>query len=178
MKILATLPANRLYLGQWSVLDDDSVVQLGPFPADGKSDSTNAAAHGNPTRDPKQQFGDTPTGEFKGLLGSEPDTPDNRHAYGLPDESGRIPVIWLTPIEGDTDVWKRQLSEDEAAGLPVTKHVNMGLAIHTGPPNAQNQMRPTFGCIRTWQQDFAKVVPLIKALGVGATFQVSIVAKP
>ena len=178
MKILISLPENRLGYGQWSLLDDDGKIQLGLFVCYGKADSAMAAAKGNPTRDPKKQFGDTPTGEYVGSLGYVVDTPDNQHAYGLPDDSGKIPVIWLTPLPGDTDVWKRQLSEDEDAGLAVVQHVNMGLAIHTGPPNASGGLRPTFGCCRTWQKDFSLVVPVIKSLGVNATLPVSIVPKP
>ena len=169
MKILAQLPANRLILGTWSLLNDDGSTNLGPFQCDGKSDNANAAAHGNPTRDPRRQFGDTPTGDYLGTLAHVPDTPENRYGYGLPDASGGIPVIWLTPQKGDgtSDAWVRQSSE----GLSV----NMGLAIHSGPPNATGAIRPTFGCLRTSEQDFSRVVLIIATLGAGVKIPVSIV---
>lgn len=169
MKILVGLPANRWNLGQWSVLDDDDVTMMGPWAADGKSDSMAAAHHNNPERYPTRAYGDTPTGQFVGTLGSEPDTPDNRWSFGLPDETGNIPVIRLKPIEGDSDAWKRQTSEGRL--------VDMGLLIHSGPPNGASQLRPTHGCCRVWQKDLSQVVPLIKALGEGATFPVSIETK-
>jgi hypothetical protein len=166
MKIVAQLPANRLILGTWSLLNDDGSTNLGPFQCDGKSDNAAAAAHGNPTRDPRKAFGDTPTGNYIARLAHVPDTPENRYGYGLPDDSGAIPVIWLTPQEGDgtSDAWARQTSE----GLDV----NMGLAIHSGPPNGSNALRPTYGCLRTWEQDFTQVRPLVAGIG---PFPVSIV---
>lgn len=172
MKILVALPDNRFGLGQWSLLDDDEIVQLGPYAADGKADNAMAAAKGNPTRDPKKQFGDTPLGEYEGKLSFVPDTPENRRAYGLPDDSKSIPVIHLKPISGDG--LTRQQNEDKAAG----HHVEMGLLIHAGPPNAQNQLRSTHGCLRVWGKDFSLVVPVIKACGAGFVLPVSIILKP
>jgi hypothetical protein len=149
MRILVTLPSDRLLLGQWFLEDDDGVTILGPFPCDGKSDNAAAALHGNPSRDPAKPFGDTPLGEYSATLGYIYDSPDDRRSYGLPDKSGMIPVIWLKPLLGYTQAWARQTNE----GLTV----NLGLAIHTGPPNGNNELRPTHGCCRTWQQDFTPV---------------------
>ena len=151
MRILATLPSERWDIGTWALLgDDDQIISgYGTFPADGKSDNSSASAHSNPLRDPTKPFGDTPIGEYTGTLSYVPDEPQNRRSYGLPDETKSIPVIRLQPQVGDTQAWQRQTNE----GITV----NMELMIHAGPPNGNNQLRPTHGCLRTWQNDFTKV---------------------
>ena len=194
MKIIALLPTDRVHggpnkngLGSWSVFDDAGNVMFGPgvshginFACDGKSDNIAAAQHDNPDRLPSRPYGDTPCGEYIGRLGYEPDTIANRHAYGLPDTAtGAIPVIRLTPVEpaeGESDAWARQIFEDESAGLAVIQHTDMGLLVHSGPTNGAGQLRPTWGCLRTWQEAIAIVIPAIRALGNDATFPVSIQA--
>ena len=173
--IIVTLPVNRILLGSGGVFDDqasDSSKPIFSFEVDGKSDNAAAAAAGNPLRDPTKPFGDTPCGEYVASIGYEPDDAAgvNRRSYGMPDDTGKIPVIWLQPIEGApaSQAWQRQLNENTAAG----HFVDMGLALHSGPPNAQGALRPTHGCIRSRQSDQTHLLGLF--VGV-KSFKVSVI---
>lgn len=148
--IIVELPLNRWNFGFISVWADKIPRPIwGPHAADGKSDDAAARAAGNPNRDPTKAYGDTPYGEYEGHLVFLDDSPEHRHSFGDPDDSGRIPAIALTPQAGDTEVWKRQLSENATAG----HFVDMGLMIHAGALNGLGQLRPTHGCVRIFQTD-------------------------
>lgn len=157
MNIRISLPQDRTKLGTLTVWD--GLVAAGPFPCDGKSDNAAAIAANNPTRNPEQPLGDTPLGEYTGQLGSEADSAANRRSYGPADASGLIPVIWLNPQPDNSQAWRAHLNK------------RAGLAIHCGDLNGAGGLRPTHGCIRLSNDDFAA---MLAALGPGHSWQVSI----
>lgn len=159
--ILVSLPTDRTKLGTLVVHDENGVVVAGPFEADGKADNAAAIAAGNASRDPEHPMGDTPLGEYTGMLGYETDSPAARRSYGQPDASGAIPIIKLTPQPGNTQAWRAEL------------HHRSGLAIHCGDPNSMGGIRPTHGCVRLSNADF---VAMLAALN-GASWQVSVTSQ-
>ena len=161
-RIVVLLPSNRSLVGQLFVYDEDHVC-FGPVAALGKADGGEAAAHGNPSRDPAKPFGDTPTGQFIGSLRYEENTPHDLHSFGNPDWTGKIPIIHLQPLNGDSDAWRRQMFEGAA--------VDVGLAIHSGAPGGFGELRPTFGCVRVKQGDRDAILAQLAGL---PTFQVEI----
>lgn len=138
MKLSAVLPEQRIYLGQFFLLDAEGNTVFGPTPVDSKSDNGAAAAAGNPDRDPEKTFGDAPLGDFLATLSYVQNTPENVHAYGNPDATGQIPTIDLTPVEGPTQAWQAYLNG------------RRGLKIHAGHLNG-GQLAPTHGCLRLFQ---------------------------
>src|ERR1700685_2774255 len=120
MKIQVELPEDRTRPGQWHVFDDNGIRLFRPSGCLGKSDNAAAAASGNPRRDPERENGDTPLGDYQATLTYEPDTPDFRRSYGETDETGRIPVLLLEPLEGPTQAWRAHLNG------------RTGLMIHAG----------------------------------------------
>jgi hypothetical protein len=154
--ILISLPDNREQHGQLAM--DNG---FGPVPCLGKADNAEAAKQGNPLRNPERPFGDTPLGEYIGSVRYETDTPANQHSYGSPDASGKIPVVHLQPIEGDTQAWARETFE----GMK-----DMGILIHCRA-NENTILFPTHGCVRVFQKD---MTALIAALSGVASFPVSI----
>ena len=141
LRVLITLRKDRAQAGQIAIVDRDGYTSFGPVPCLGKSDNHAAKDHNNPDRDPELPFGDTPTGEYLGTVIHEPDSPHNRRSYGDPDETGRIPVILLTTIEGDTPAWRAFL------------HNRGGLELHWGPLDGFGHLRPTYGCVRSRPED-------------------------
>lgn len=173
LKILARFFKNRQMYGDIQVLRDlEPVPVWGPHSADGKSDDECAAAHGNPTRDPNEAYGDTPLGEFTGTLVYVDATAPHQRSYGKPNQTGQIPVIALEPVPGNTQAWKRQETEEEDTG----HYVDMGLRIHAGDPNGQNELRPTHGCIRVFQSDMNGLLEVLLS-GESRQWHVSIQEK-
>lgn len=113
-------------LGVW-----DSINGIGQmFRCLGESDSDTAHIHGNPTRDPLKPYGNVPTGTYRAdIIYPTPVTEATLRSYGPG------PLILLTPVSGD-----------------ALKANRPGIAIHggaTGAPMPVNDLRPTYGCIRT-----------------------------
>lgn len=65
--IHVSLPSDRTSTG-FIMLVAGGKTLAGPFRVLGKADNAMAAKKGNATRDPKQPYGDTPTGEYAGTL--------------------------------------------------------------------------------------------------------------
>ena len=105
-----------------------------------KSDNSAAMLAGNPSRDPRQKDCDTPTGWYLARVGAV-ETPE--HSYGP------YPVVHLIPTSGD--------AMDRAAAEHL-KPMQLGLAVHGGPPNDAGQLRPTHGCARVADVDQAELV--------------------
>ncbi len=154
MKIHIALPLDRSKLGFLQLLDDDGALLCGPFQVDGQSDLVAAVAAGNPSRNPEQPYGNTPTGSYDGLIDSEPDTPTNRRSYGAPDAGGCIPIIDLRPLQENSQAWRAFLNK------------RTGLLIHSGDLNGAGGLRPTHGCVRMFPCDIVALMLALKNSGV------------
>lgn len=115
----------------------------GPWECYGKSDDYMARVKGNPSRNPLIRFGDTPTGIYTPkVLAKQADT----HKYGP------HPPIELKPKSGDC------LKAEHDGG-------RSGIWDHGGALNASGKLRPTYGCIRSHDEDMAEKHRLIAEFG-------------
>ena len=124
-KIVVSLPRNRSSLGKLALIDDSGELIYGPVRAYGKADNAMAARKGNPTRDPKRPFGDTPSGGYAVRFSPAPMA--DRSTYG------QYRVGFLDPLSGDA--------------LTAEENGRTGLWLHGGTVR-DGQLRPTYGCIR------------------------------
>jgi hypothetical protein len=104
------------------------------FPILGKADNARARATGNPTRDPTKLYGDTPTGAYLAKFG----------ARASPIATyGPHPVFILDPQSGEA----KEAKDNGRAGL-------WG---HGGNTAYNGLLRPTYGCLRTYNHDQEKL---------------------
>lgn len=155
MRIQVALHKDRTQPGRFQVLADAvSTVLFGPVACLGKADNHDAALHGNPTRDPKLQFGDTPTGDYR-VAARVPHTTGetDQHTYGA------FPSLLLDPQSGDALLAKHAGRE--------------GLMIHGGAPSTTGGLRPTHGCIRLSETSQKALIDLIATASL-STITVSV----
>lgn len=144
--ILITLPKSPMFRAKPGTLEvfDELHNCVLSIPCLGKADNQHAIVAGNPSRDPKKSYGDTPTGTFRGrLLYKFPDECLIAH-YGTsvtcprtaPMETG-VPFLKLVGIDGDAKI--RDLAAGEQHGFDA------GLGIHS---HGTGHLVPTFGCVR------------------------------
>jgi hypothetical protein len=105
----------------------------------GKSDNTRARAAGNPSRDPRNPFGDFPLGTYRGVVSSELWYP--LRSYGAE------PPVMLSPVSGDA--------------LEAYRNGRRGLAIHSGDLR-KGRLRVTHGCLRVTPGAHAELVSLAR----------------
>jgi hypothetical protein len=142
MQIQVVLHKDRTQPGRFQALADAApTVLFGPVACLGKADNNDAALHGNPTRDSKRQFGDTPTGTYHVTAMVPHSGESDLHTYGA------FPSLLLDPQSGDALLAK-------VAGRE-------GLMIHGGAPSATGGLRPTHGCIRLTEDSQNKLIALI-----------------
>lgn len=139
LTIEVRLPADRNQLG---------TLTCGDFtcPCLGKADNLNAKRNGNPTRNPLQQFGDTPTGIYNVAIG---------------------PVAWPVSVYGTHPVLRMD-PVDGAALVAERDGKRSGLLIHGGALNQQGRLRPTFGCIRVRNEHQKELVERVRKAGGSA----------
>lgn len=130
---------------------------LGPLQCLGIADRAQATERGNPERNPKLPFGNTPLGVYQCWIGQAQPTRHNLHAYGP------HPFISLDPIGG--------------VALTAKKNGRFGLLIHGGAsgtrawhgiwriqiPEGVWYLRPTFGCVRLSDPDMERLQAAIQA---------------
>lgn len=137
-EIKVILPHDRRKVGEVRLYSDEGELVIGPIPVLGRADQNTATSHGNPSRNPLEQFGDTPTGSynianiFNSAEGSR--LGDTRSASGRLSY-GREGVFLLDPHSGPARV-------AEASG--GRKH----LMLHSGDLSSAGELRPTAGCLR------------------------------
>lgn len=126
LKVIITLPTNRWNTGIIRV-ETPKGEELFASLCRGKADGQNAAKHGNPSRDPMQQWGDTPTGTY-----------DKTRLVEFAERT-QLGDAWV-PIKGKS-------------GDARTARVNgrTGLGIHAG---RGEKLMATYGCVRLRQSDF------------------------
>ncbi len=134
IRLIAKLPKDRTQLGTISAYVDGE--HRGQWPCYGKADNAMAAAKGNPSRNPLKQFGDTPTGTWKMIMGAKQ---SNTNTYGV------HPVIMLNPTGG------------QALNSYSPDNRRSGIWIHGGSPNRAGGLRPTNGCIRVADEDMVAI---------------------
>lgn len=154
MRIDIQLPKGRAGLGKIRVVDGAIMILEGACL--GRADDTLAKKAGNPQRDPLRRSGDTPTGEYKGVLQSTLWLP--ARSYGI------YQVILLVPVSGQA----------LASHQPLTagKYGRTGLAIHSGDENPKltwwQGLRPTEGCIRIPINTHRDLVHALKSRSLAA----------
>jgi hypothetical protein len=151
LTIKVEFSTDRDQVGTLSLLKQATRI-AGPFRAYGRSDTQRATAHQNPTRNPTQPYGDTPTGIYAvpRAVRTGSGTSYNDHSYG---PNG---ALVLRPVGG------------QAATAAANGRV--GLLIHGGDAGANGKLRATHGCIRLSNSDVAALMAAIVAAGENATF--------
>lgn len=146
--ILITLPKSPIFRaepGTLNVMDEAHNCVLS-IPCLGKADNQHAISAGNPSRDPKKSYGDTPTGTFQGRLRYKPVDEQTVAHYGQPVEyicadTGAklrgVPFVHLIAVSGDG------VLRDRAAGEQFGFDAGLGAHSH-----GTGQLIPTFGCVR------------------------------
>src|SRR3954453_20589858 len=148
MQIHITLRKNRVLPGQFSVQSAPGPSLLGPVSCLGKADSAAALSHGNASRDPKEPFGDTPTGGYSvtELVSHRGET--DLHTYGP------HPSLLLDPQSGDALISKT--------------NGRTGLMIHGGGASASGGLRPTHGCVRLSDENQRALIALVPAAALAS----------
>lgn len=136
--IAVYLPTDRALPGFLRLWTPGGVPLLYDIPCRGKSDGQNAAANGNPKRDPTRPWGDTPAG----LYATAPVTVFSPVHATL----GRIAIL-LEGVSGDA--------------LRAKENGRTGLAIHAGRGN--DRLMATYGCIRVFDRDMELIAGKILA---------------
>lgn len=150
--IRAHFPVDRTQYGTLWVEDEAGFILMGPVPALGRS-ATNIAGSSNPSRNPIQRNGDTPTGDYEAI----PVMSDQLNSAGVPfnevlSSSGKLSygnegMLFLKPVSG-------QAYQAKQAGRG-------SIMIHAGDPANNGGLRPTAGCIRLFAQDMAALFALV-----------------
>ena len=124
----AYLPVDRTLPGFLRVTSPVGAQLLYDIPCRGKADSQNAAAHGNPDRDPTRPWGDIPSGVYR---------PTRLMRYDPPQRTfGRFAIL-LEGQDGDA--------------LLAAQRGRTGLAIHGNRGN--ERLMATYGCLRLFDRD-------------------------
>jgi hypothetical protein len=143
LTINVVLPADRRKLATYTIVDNSGVyvgaaVKFGPVPCLGLADTTLAAEHNNPSRNPLLPYGDTPTGLYRVTIIP---ASSNTRSYG-PNRR-----LMLTPFLGQCVI-----AEDH-------EHLRAGILNHGGDPNPAytfwDSLRPTEGCVRISNENMA-----------------------
>ncbi len=147
LKIVIQFPAGveRLSPGTLHVENERGEVVFGPVAALGRADQATAAANNNPSRDPREPYGDTPTGAYLPV------------GFTLKADEGTYGphgVIILDPVAGDA-------AQAKANG-------RSGLLIHAGDARQSNgELRATNGCVRlsnTAMANFIRVLSYFRTV--------------
>lgn len=157
MLIVARLPLDRASRGQVALFGE-KLERLTPWlVAYGKADGGAARAHGNPSRDPLQPFGDHPFGRYHVRK-------IRIHAAGSPELAAFGPFwLELEPVDGQA--------------LEAARRGRAGIAIHAGPPDVhdvdgdgdRDELRPANGCLRLYSEDVERIVRLaLSGMPLGA----------
>ncbi|AGY59294.1 glucosaminidase domain-containing protein [Gloeobacter kilaueensis] len=159
VKIHVYLPDDRRQVGRLQLVDDNDEIITGPFPVLGKADNQAAAANGNPSRDPLRKNGDTPLGTYRV---SEVRPTDNEH---YPNHSyGPYGFLPLIAVSGQA--------------LHAAQNGRAGLGIHAGDPGTGGKLRPTYGCLRLFNDNQKQLVAALKNEGLPCECIVESTSKP
>ena len=134
MRLVVTLPVNRVYSGYFVATDDDGKL-LTSGRALGKADNGRARRENNLPRDPTKPYGDTPTGTYRRTKANIFALERDRYGKG---------TIALEGATGDA--------------LAAVEGGRTGILIHAGRDYTDGRLVPTYGCLRVSPEDFDKIV--------------------
>jgi hypothetical protein len=117
------------------------------FRCRGKADNATAAAHGNPSRNPRRPFGDHPLGKYRVTLVRA--SVSELYSFGP----------WkfdVQPLNPD--------GSDECAARERAEAGDDGILIHGGTPGpaGSNSLRAAFGCLRIENDAAHFMAPLVQ----------------
>src|SRR6185437_6749517 len=139
-KLVIVVPVARRREGRAVLLGDDGRTILAPFPVLAIADARAAARHGNPGRDRRRPYGDTPSGSYV-VAGALPPAAGRRARRA----GGAMPgALVLAPSGGEAL---------EALRAGRTRYL-----VHGGPRDAGGRLRPTFGGVRVSDADLAALL--------------------
>lgn len=147
------LPSSRTETGLLTLKRSTGNALVSNLKVLGKSDNANAAAKGNPSRDPTRPYGDTPTGGYAvpRVVATGAGTVFSAHSYG---SNG---ALVLDPVSGDA--------------LAAKANGRVGLLIYGGAPGTGSRLRATHGCLRLSDGDMKRLVDSIAQTDHNTTFQ-------
>ncbi len=148
MNILVMLGHDRATAGTLVLIDKD--IRILGAPCLSKADNQKAASMGNPSRDPRRPYGDTPAGR-----------------YVIP-----VPITWAFDRHTTLGEAWIPLVLEGAIGEQVEcakRNNRSGLLIHAG--RGSGTLVPTYGCLRMLARDFFHLCSSIGANEVTVTIE-------
>lgn len=134
MKLTVTLPPNRAYQGYF-VATDAAGKLLTSGRCLGKADNQRAKKEGNPDRDQRKPYGDTPTGTY---------APTRAVMYALESPKYGKGHIILDGLTGNAKA--------------AVEGGRTGILIHAGRDFTDGRLVPTYGCLRVSPKSFDDIV--------------------
>jgi hypothetical protein len=128
-KLVIVVPAGRRAAGRAVLLGSDGKLRLAPVRVLATAAGSAAARHGNPGRDWRRPYGDTPAGSYV-VAGALP-----------PGASESLGALVLSPAGGNA--------------LEALRAGRTRFLLHGGPADPEGRLRATFGGIRVSDADLA-----------------------
>lgn len=144
-RLVLVVPRSRSYCGRCVLVGTDGRVSAGPLRVLATASDRVARRHGNPSCDPLFPFGHPPSGAYA-VAGSLP--PGYAHPR-RPGRFGAAGALLLAPVSGAA-----------AASLSNGRRV---FALHGGPMDADQRLRPTRGGLRVSDADLTLLLRNINA---------------
>lgn len=144
IRLVSHLPKTRDADGSFYVFDGEHLL-WGPTRCRGEADNANAAQHNNVIEDPTRVAGDHPAGNYRVVKAVSFHETDATHwfSYG--------PWFFLLdPLDG------------EAAKAKANGRVGIGL--HGGTAGPRDTLRPTYGCLRLFNESVLRLATWIMPL--------------
>jgi hypothetical protein len=139
-KLIIVVPAGRRAAGRAVLLGSDGKPRLPPFRVLATASTTAATRRGNPSRDWRRPFGDTPTGSYV-VAGALP--PGARSA----DVTEPVGALVLAPVGGNA--------------LEALRAGRTRFLVHGGRPDGEGRLRSTLGGVRVSNKDLEALLAAI-----------------
>lgn len=149
-RVVMVVPRARGYCGRLVLLGTDGRTRLGPLRVLATASRRVARRHGNATCDPLRPFGHPPAGSY---LVSTSLPPGYAHPR-RPRRFGPLGALLLAPTKGDA-----------VASLANGRRI---FAVHGGPLDSANRLRPTRGGFRLSDPDLGALLLAINAANADA----------
>ncbi len=144
-KLVVVVPRTRAYCGRLALVGGDGAIRHGPVRVLATASRRVARRHGNEACDPLRPFGHPPAGSYV-VAGSLP--PGYAHPR-RPRRFGGVGALLLAPRDGDA-------LASVASGRRV-------FALHGGPTDPANRLRPTRGGLRVSDGDLDALLRAVNA---------------
>ena len=142
-KLVVVVPHGRAFCGRAFVVGGDGVTRAGPFRALATASARVAKKHGNADCSPLLPFGHPATGTYVVAASLPPGYVHKKRARRY----GRVGALLISPTGGDA--------------LRATSNGRKLVAIHGGPRDTKNRLRPTRGGIRLSNTHMGKLIAAI-----------------